>query len=485
MMPQLTVFLWQSALCSGLLYGYYRLFLCNRRMHRFNRWYLVAIVPISLLVPLMPVPLPAINATDTGGAFRLMQIAGNAEGEEMFDAVQSAWGYRSVLPGIVYSVISALLLGRSIAGVAAVYRLKRRSAVLPMHGYDMVFTTMPQAPFSFFNTVFWREDIDPESNNGRRILQHELAHIRGRHTPDKLFMQAATALCWFNPFYWLIKKELSEVHEFIADDAAITDNDTDAFARMLLQTHYGHRFTGVVHPFFNSSIKRRTMMLNQIRKTKHTRLRALMVLPVLAGTVLLFSFKPTARVNVNRAEKRIVLALDAGHGGTDKGAVTADGIAEKDLNRTVTRRLAELADAYNITVIPTHADDEVVSLAQRTAIANRADADMLISIHVNGATSGGDSKSGYEMILDERSANAAHSRVLASAIAARIKSMNIESTLLQKHLAVLRNAEMPAILIECGYVNNAKDMALLQDNAKLDMLCNNILSGVVDYHKKK
>ncbi len=486
-MPHLTVFLWQSALCAGILYGYYRLFLRNnRRMHRFNRWYLVSIVPASLLLPLLPIPLPSVSATHAGGAFRLLQIAGNAGGEEVLEQVQSSVGYMPTLLCALYALVSVLLLGRTIMGIGAVYRLKRRSAVLPMHGYDMVFTAIAQAPFSFFNNVFWREDIDPESKDGKRILQHELAHIRGRHTWDKLLMQVVTAVCWFNPFYWLMRKELCEIHEFIADETAIADNDTDAFARMLLQTHYGNRFAGVVHPFFHSSIKRRTMMLNQIRKTKYTRLRAFMVLPVIAGTALLFSFKHGVPGTVNRADKRIILALDAGHGGSDKGAVTTDGLTEKDLNQTITRRMAQLAEAYNITVIPTHAPHESVTLPQRAAIANKSAADMLISIHVNGGqTSGKAAKSGYEMILDERSANAEDSRVLASAIAARIKEMDIETTLLQKHLAVLRHAEMPAILIECGYINNEKEMALLRDNKRLDLLCHNILSGVVDYHKKK
>lgn len=46
-----------------------------------------------------------------------------------------------------------------------------------------------------------------------------------------------SSLFWVNPFYWLLQKELSTVHEFIADDVAIGDGDTEAFASMLLYAH--------------------------------------------------------------------------------------------------------------------------------------------------------------------------------------------------------------------------------------------------------
>ena len=74
------------------------------------------------------------------------------------------------------------------------------------------------------NKIFWRDSISPHTANGRLILWHELAHVKQKHTYDKLVCQLQTCIFWMNPFYWLIQKELSMVHEFIADEQSIINN---------------------------------------------------------------------------------------------------------------------------------------------------------------------------------------------------------------------------------------------------------------------
>ena len=94
-----------------------------------------------------------------------------------------------------------------------------------------------------------------------------------------------------NPFNWVIQKELVTIHEFIADESAVGDSNVEAFAKMLLQTHYGNHFLNPTHQFFYSSIKRRLFMLNQNKKTKFSHLRRLFVLPITICVVLSFSIK--------------------------------------------------------------------------------------------------------------------------------------------------------------------------------------------------
>ena len=88
-----------------------------------------------------------------------------------------------------------------------------------------------------------------------------------------------------------IQKELVTIHEFIADESAVGDSNVEAFAKMLLQTHYGNHFLNPIHQFFYSSIKRRLFMLNQNKKTKFSNLRRLFVLPITICVVLSFSIK--------------------------------------------------------------------------------------------------------------------------------------------------------------------------------------------------
>jgi TonB-dependent SusC/RagA subfamily outer membrane receptor len=98
-----------------------------------------------------------------------------------------------------------------------------------------------------------------------------------------------------NPFHWLIQKELQNIHEFIADRAALGQGDVDSFAKMLLQTHYGNHFLNPSHSFYYSSIKRRIIMLTTSQSPKYAYLRKVAVLPMLAITLVLFSLHVKAQ----------------------------------------------------------------------------------------------------------------------------------------------------------------------------------------------
>jgi beta-lactamase regulating signal transducer with metallopeptidase domain len=75
--------------------------------------------------------------------------------------------------------------------------------------------------FHFFNFIFWDEEIDIQTETGQQIFQHELVHVKEKHTLDKLFIQLLLVVFWCNPFFWLIRRELKLIHEFIADKKAV------------------------------------------------------------------------------------------------------------------------------------------------------------------------------------------------------------------------------------------------------------------------
>jgi hypothetical protein len=113
-----------------------------------------------------------------------------------------------------------------------------------------------------------------------------------------------------NPFNWVIQKELVTIHEFIADESAVGDSNVEAFAKMLLQTHYGNHFLNPTHQFFYSSIKRRLSMLTKSTNTKYSYLRRVMVLPILITTVCLVSIKVNASDKIEKTAKEIQNTID-------------------------------------------------------------------------------------------------------------------------------------------------------------------------------
>jgi hypothetical protein len=130
-----------------------------------------------------------------------------------------------------------------------------------------------------------------DDENGRKMLKHELVHIRQKHSWDRLFSQLICSIFWMNPFNWIIQKELQNIHEFIADRDAVGTGEVDTFAKMLLQTHYGNHFLNPSHSFYYSSIKRRIIMLTTSQAPKYAYLRKVAVLPLMAISLILISFQ--------------------------------------------------------------------------------------------------------------------------------------------------------------------------------------------------
>ena len=479
------VYLLKVIICSGILFAYYLLALKNRKLHSFNRFYLLAATLCSIVLPLLHFSLYRVGSMSSHTGIALLQVFNADSAEKTVNASAGSYMNAWLIARLTYLLGSIILFVFLLRRVVFIYQLKQRHKAVTMAGFDLVKVNSNSAPFSFFNTLYWKEGTPLDSTTGQIILQHELVHIRQKHTLDKLFMQLCLIVFWCNPIFWFMQRELSQLHEFIADEGAIRDGDTDAFARMLLQAHYANAFPDIVHSFFYSPVKRRLTMLSNTNRTKYAHLRRFMALPLLTGAIFLFSFTPKHEAVANRAEKLVTLVLDAGHGGKDNGAIHGEYGKEKDINLRITQRITELAGEYNIHVVLTRKGDEYPTLQQRVTLSNNIHADVFVSIHVNDHRMDND-KNDYEMYISNQNSNFSNSRLLASAIAANLKGLGINMVLnSDKHLWVLSQNQAPAVLIECGEVNNAAEMTLLNDNKRLDAFCRQVLGGIVNFENNR
>jgi len=276
----------KSILISGIFLAYYWIALRDKKFHFYNRFYLLTASIMSLVIPLLNfdwfiVEKPVIYSSNEFVQFILPLSNVNK-------SIQYDWvDYSLVIAGIVAVTLFSLLL----LNVIKIQLLKRKSDVTQMEGFDFINTNDDNAPFSFLNNLFWKQSISLQEEGGQQIFKHEITHIQQKHTWDRIYCQIITSIFWMNPFNWIIQKELVTIHEFIADESAVGDSNVEAFAKMLLQTHYGNHFLNPIHQFFYSSIKRRLFMLNQNKKTKFSHLRRLFVLPITICVVLSFSIK--------------------------------------------------------------------------------------------------------------------------------------------------------------------------------------------------
>ena len=301
---ELFMYLLKSMILSGIFFGYYTLFLKNTIYHAYNRFYLLASMALSLVIPFFKLSMFSVTEEQAAGAKQLLiyltQLPASPVQEAYID-----WEI------IVIAVISSLFVCYLVYSVVRIFRLKAMNSKTQMGEFTFIETDLDEAPFSFFSNLFWKKSISIEDECGRKILQHELSHIREKHSWDRLFSQLICSVFWMNPFNWIIQKELQNIHEFIADRDAVGTGEVDAFAKMLLQTYYGNHFLNPSHSFYYSSIKRRIIMLTTSNVPKYAYLRKVAVLPMLAFILALFSIQLSAQeAKENKAEAQSTAAKD-------------------------------------------------------------------------------------------------------------------------------------------------------------------------------
>ncbi len=280
------IYILKAILVSGILLGYYWIGLRNTRFHYYNRFYLVASVLLSLGLPLLDLQWFTLSTPESAPVQQVVQFIYQSEGI-LPEKEGLTWDQLLVLSLSLVSAALVILFG---VGVLKVYLLKSRAKVTAMERFDFIETALDEAPFSFFRNLFWRKDLPVHDETGQRMLKHELTHIEQYHTYDKVFVTLTTNLFWMNPFFWLIRKELEVVHEFIADEEAVAGDDAAVLAEMLLKSHYHSNSLSVGQSFFYSSIKRRIIMLTSSKKVSYSYARRLLVLPVAIGVLVLLSF---------------------------------------------------------------------------------------------------------------------------------------------------------------------------------------------------
>jgi len=150
---------------------------------------------------------------------------------------------------LLFSLVSLLILGILLSAFIRVFRMTRLYDHMKLDDVYFINTREPGTPFSFFRYIFWNEEIDIQTENGRRIFEHELVHVHERHSLDKLFIHAVLIFFWINPFFWMIRSELNIIHEFIADKKSIGGKDSSAFAELILQAAYPQYQHIITNPF--------------------------------------------------------------------------------------------------------------------------------------------------------------------------------------------------------------------------------------------
>ena len=189
-----------------------------------------------------------------------------------------------------------------------------------------------------------------------------------------------------------------------------------------------------------------------------------------------------------------VIVLDAGHGSPDEGATSSDGTSEAQINLKITLKLQKLLESSGATVILTRYDENAIyeldsqtisqkkvsDIKNRVKIGNESSADIFVSIHLNKIPE--KQYSGWQTFYkdgNEDSKNLA--TLIQNNLNSTINTENKRVPLVLNNVYIMKHVEIPIALVECGFLSNDAEEALLVTDEYQDKLAWGIYNGIMDY----
>jgi bla regulator protein BlaR1 len=291
----MTTFIIKSILCSGALFLIYYLILEREKMYRFNRFFLlfsvlfsfgVIFITITVPAPVMPVQEEMVFANDTLPVATSIQAYTPAELSNLVPNL--LWG--------LYFAVTAFMLARFIRNLYKLTSKIRKIALTGYNGATLVLTNEKAIPHSFLNYIFIDREKFEKGQIEKEILQHELTHVRQRHSVDILLIELLIVFAWFNPLLFLFRRSMLLNHEFLADDAVVqTFNDVESYQMLLFQTVNTRNNIILSSPFNYLITKKRLIMMTRETSQKVAILKQIAIIPLIAALGFLFSTRVVAQ----------------------------------------------------------------------------------------------------------------------------------------------------------------------------------------------
>lgn len=280
------LYLAKVSVALALFYGLYILCLKKDTFLRLRRIYFLSAIFFSLLFPAVTIE---ISATSTAPVqiptYWLSEIeVGNAvDAEASSETFLSTW---TIVLAILV-VVSVFCAIKFFVQLFSLLKLRVVNETEKLSTYRIVkMKDKRTSPFSFFNWIF----INSEAHNEvelAEIIAHEQIHVSQHHSVDVVLSEILCIVFWWNPFAWLLKKEMKLNLEYLADKGVLESGfDSKEYQYILLQV--SNRSTGIplINNFNVSQLKKRIKMMNKKKSSIITSIKYLLVVPVGAALLL-------------------------------------------------------------------------------------------------------------------------------------------------------------------------------------------------------
>ena len=283
----------------SLFYFGYLLFFRKERNFRQIRLYLLVSVIISLILPLNTYEIALSFYNDQGKIVerseKVIQSPDNTKSgtvnivneniinnENIKSNTQLPW---FDIAWSIYFFGALFFIARIISQLIIITKVYLNSKRIKTEDHVIIYNTKFNSSFSFFNCIFLHED-HIQDEDLEQIISHEKIHVSQYHSFDILLIDLLSAVMWFNPFIWMMRNTIQLVHEYLADEGALsTGIDKLRYQALLVNQVTEERLICLSSSFNHSLIKKRMIMMTKSKFNHRTKLKILTLIPI---TLVLF-----------------------------------------------------------------------------------------------------------------------------------------------------------------------------------------------------
>ena len=276
-----------------LLFSFYKLMFTGDTFFSWRPATLIGMYFVAMMLPVMD--LSAWLSNSEG-----MTSIANEYATVVLPTVSTSSKDGGVLPWelvvlIVYGVVTCVLLLRFLWQLFSIILLKNNSQTSYIYDTEVYVLTNDEGPFSFFNWIF----INPErhmSDEIEEIMMHELTHCQQLHSIEIIFSELFCVVFWFNPFVWLLKREVRLNLEYLADNSVLANGkDNKEYQYHLLGLTYRKNVATITNNFNVLPIKKRIKMMNKKETKGILKAKYMLYIPLVAMLLAVSNIETIAR----------------------------------------------------------------------------------------------------------------------------------------------------------------------------------------------
>jgi len=286
-------YLIKSSVSLALLYILFRLAMRNDKTHSLNRFLLLAILLLATVIPFLDfqffyeeVPLKQVEVFREFVSTPVV-TSDFAVSEIPQVQAESRDSYNLYL--IFYISVILVLLVRLMVSIVRVMQIIGQAEKRKISKIVLAIVKDLIQPFTFFNKIILSEKDFNENKD--IVVAHEHAHIKQMHAIDLVVCELFTVVHFFNPFMWLLRRDLKLVHEYQADQAVLNKGiDAKKYQMLVLEKSVGERRFAMANHFTQKPILKRIKMMQKRNKNYWNGIKLLLFIPVILLLLQAFAF---------------------------------------------------------------------------------------------------------------------------------------------------------------------------------------------------